>query len=151
MAAPLKEYAECCKVLGFDFETEGEAYVDHCCDFCESVHAALPQLTVVQDMAHLKNQILETVSKKSPYRAMLGKDITQAIFSAPGDGKGQPAQFHTKEAQVGNLKRVWEKYEKIQGVWTTESQNTFALQIQHAQQGCLECHHPTCPCHTSGN
>ncbi|KAF8589233.1 hypothetical protein K439DRAFT_1628928 [Ramaria rubella] len=80
MAAPLKEYAERCKVLGINFETEGEACVDRCCDFRGSVHAALPQRTVVQDVAHFKNRILDTVSKKSPHHEMLGKDITQCTW-----------------------------------------------------------------------
>ncbi|KAF8577572.1 hypothetical protein K439DRAFT_1664152 [Ramaria rubella] len=103
MAAPLQEYAERCGALGVDFKHDGEACVDRCCDFRGSIHAALLQLTVVQDVAHLKNRILDMVSKKTPYRETLGKDITRAIFSAPGDGKGWPAQFRTKEAQVENL------------------------------------------------
>jgi hypothetical protein len=115
------------------------------------VNAALPQLRVVQDLTHLKNRILDTVSKKSAHRERLGKDLTRAFLSSPADGKGKPAYYHPKEEQVQNLDRIWTKYETLGGVCSTNSGRTFLLQARHARKGCLERWHPDHPSHTSGN
>jgi hypothetical protein len=151
MAAPLRELAECCLSLGVNFSTNGELSVDHCCDFQRSIQAALPTIHVIQDFAHLKNYIMETVSRKCVHRDRLGKDITNAIMSSPADGKGSLAIYRSREEQVKNLHNLWEKYDRIGGVWSIKSKETFSLQVRHAEQGCLTHCHPDRPYHTSGN
>ncbi|GJJ06780.1 hypothetical protein Clacol_000976 [Clathrus columnatus] len=150
MLAPLSEYAIRCEALGVDFRNMGEICVDHCCDFCLALNLALPNVSVVQDLMHLKMRILDTVPKKSAYRETVSSDLTKALV-VQSASEGKPAIYHSIEEQAQQLQSLLSKYQKTAGVWTSVSETAFKNQFTHIAKGCLQRRHKDLPSHTSGN
>lgn len=138
MIPPLREFADRCDDLGVPFKTLGEICVDRCCSFRSSLQTAVPKIIVSQDLAHLKNRIMETVSKKSFHRKTLGADISNVLIMQASMKKGEPPIYHSPSQQALNLGELWKKYSLIPGVWTAESEAVFAQQVKHVSNGCLQ-------------
>ncbi|KAK4701793.1 hypothetical protein P7C70_g4430, partial [Phenoliferia sp. Uapishka_3] len=151
MALPLREYAERDKALGGNFALSGTACTDKCCEHRSSIQHALPNVSVVQDLAHLENRIIETVPKLSPSRGHVAKALKEAFLSEFADGSGRPSIYRPVSDQLARMDAVWEKFDKIGGVWTAPSRQTFKNQRKHVEKGCLQRPNPKCPCSTSPN
>jgi hypothetical protein len=128
--------------------------VDRCCDFRgtlnNTVHG-LPNTSVVQDFAHLKNRIMGIASKKSSFRSTLSSKISSALVQTSSNGKLCPAQYWPLQEQLRKMQEVWNTFQNIRGLWTEDAERTFKLQMGHIEKGCLQRCHPFLPSHTSGN
>ncbi|KAK4703110.1 hypothetical protein P7C70_g3109, partial [Phenoliferia sp. Uapishka_3] len=151
MALPLREYAERDKALGGNFALSGTACTDKCCEHRSSIQHALPNVTVVQDLAHLENRIIETVPKTSPSRGNVARALKEAFLSEFADGSGRPSIYRPVTEQLDRMDAVWERFEKIVGVWSAPSKQTFQNQRKHIEKGCLQRPNPKVPCSTSPN
>ncbi|KIJ44947.1 hypothetical protein M422DRAFT_251568 [Sphaerobolus stellatus SS14] len=75
LIAPLKEIAEQNDKLGVDFRNKGMINVDYCCNVKDTVLKALPNIGVNQDLWHLMNHILTTVSKNGDSDGYVNPEI----------------------------------------------------------------------------
>lgn len=138
MVPPLQEFADRCDALGVSFKTRGEICVDRCCDFRKSLITGVPGATVTQDFAHLKERIMNLISKRSSYRRSLSNDVSNALILQQSTARGVPPLYRSPAEQALRLQEVWKKYSSIANVWIAEAESIFTQQVKHVLSGCLQ-------------
>lgn len=138
MIPPVREFADRCDILNVPFRTMGKITVDRCCDFRKTLQTAISGITVIQDLAHLKQRIMDLIPKRSLYRDSLSRDISDSLIFQYGLKKGDPLIYRSKEEQASCLTSVWDKYSKFEDTWINGAKTIFFRQVAHAANGCLQ-------------
>ncbi|KAI0692731.1 hypothetical protein C8T65DRAFT_745002 [Cerioporus squamosus] len=108
------------------------AVVDNCCHVKAVIRKVFPDIDVVLDVWHFVMRYAACIlgGMKSPYRAAVMRDITDAILKTTASN-GNPAIYRSQDEQERRLVEAYTRWADKGDVWSAAAEKVHADQLAH--------------------